>query len=380
MTNPTPPGNSLKSSLPQLFSPRIRTRCGALLFLLTFAFGSTLSAAEAVCPRSAEYTIYLKGENHVNEADIAFRNTIEALSPKNLFHYCVEGTLPDNYLTSVYDPFQESSSAGNIKTLLSLEDPLTFLLALLFTYRDFALANSIYQAEVETASEEEKAQLQAVLNYYDFKKNLVTLITTNTIGYNLWLELANNIEVQESPELHNLFFEITKFAQEVVLLQDNEIEPVCANPEALTTLGDSFNWAVIYTYLIQELIDSASDNLLAQGVDKKLLMRFLFYPKFEEDFPTERELQSVRYQKLKESCNRHLRLELRNNSFINNLMHAFSRAKESRLPFIVILGNHHISEVYQALREKGYPVEVIFDNNRFLEEILGNYSSISADS
>ena len=106
----------------------------------------------------------------------------------------------------------------------------------------------------------------------------------------------------------------------------------------------------------------------------------MFYPRLEEDAPANRTTQAEVYQLLRNATNEHLRIELRNKSFIENLVHAFSLAKDSRLPFIAVLGNNHVSEVYQTLKSESYPVEVIFDNNRFLEELLGNSSTLSTDS
>jgi len=302
------------------------------------------------------------------------------LSQENLCHYCVEGTLPDEYLTSVYNPFQESPNAGQINTLHELEDPLTFFLALLFTYRDFALLDPKYREEAGFTNGEEKRQLQAVLDYYDFRKNLITLTTTNSIGHNLWFKLSHNQDILKSPEHKNLFLQITKYALGVALLQDSDIEPICSDPTPLETLKDSFNWAVLYTYLIQELLKEEETELISKGVDVMLLQRFLFYPRLEETALDDRVTQAKVYQSLREESNEHLRMELRNKSFIDNLIHAFSLAKDSKLPFIVILGNNHISEVYQKLKSAGYPIEVISDDNCFLEEILGNPSTLSADS
>lgn len=333
-----------------------------------------------MCPRSAEYTIYLKGENHVNPEDTALRDTIEFLTQESLIHYCTEGTLPDDYLTSAYDPFLKSPNAGNINTLHELEDPLTFFLALLFTYRGFALLDPKYQEEVHAANGEEKEQLQAVLDYYDFRKNLITLITTNSIGHNLWFNLSYNQDILKSPEHKKLFLQITKYVLGVALLQDSDIEPICSDPIPLKALEKSLNWAVLYTYLIQELLEEKETELISKGVNLRLLQRFLFYPRLEEDAPANRTTQAEVYQLLRNATNEHLRIELRNKSFIENLAHAFSLAKDSRLPFIAVLGNNHVSEIYQTLKSEGYPVEVIFDNNRFLEEILGNSSTLSTDS
>jgi hypothetical protein len=342
------------------------------VLLYLFAFTSIVSAQDFTCPRSAEYTIYLKGENHINPEDIAFRTTVESLSQEKLFHYCVEGSLSQNYETFIYDPFQETPNARNPNTLLDLEDPLTLFLALLFTYRDFALLDPKYKEELRVASNEDKEQLRAALDYYDFRKNLIKLITTNSIGYSLWSKVANNDDIQHHSECKNLVLEITKYAHEVTLLQSNEIEPVCSNPMPLSTLGTSFSWAVLYTYLIQTLLEQAGTELTAKGVNIELLRRFLFYPRLETTTPSEAIQQATIYQALKDESIQHLRLDLRNKFFTDNLMHAFALAKDSRLPFIIILGNDHILPVYQSLRQEGYPVEIIFDNNRFLEKILGN--------
>lgn len=257
---------------------------------------------------------------------------------------------------------------------------MTLFLSLLFTYRDFALLDPKYKEEVQAVNGEEKAQLQAVLDYYDFRKNLITLIATNSIGYNLWLKLAENQDIQKSPEYRDLFLNITEYAQNIILLQDSVIEPICSDPTPLENLEDSFNWAVLYTYLIQGLLEEESAELSAKAVNVELLQRFLFYPRLEEAISTKRSTQAENYQALKDYSLKHLRLELRNKAFISNLIHAFSLAKDSRFPFIAILGNNHIPEVYQTLKNQGYPVEIIVNHIHFLEEVLGNSSLLSADS
>ena len=351
----------------------------ALLLPIVY-FASVLFGNEETCPLNAQSTIYLKGESHVNPKDVVFRETIGALSYENRIYYCVEGTIPEDHLTSVYNPFLESASPGMLRTLTDLEDPWCFFLALLFTYRDFALNQPTYQEVVRTATENEKEEIQAVLDYYDFRKNLITLITTTSMGYYSWTKLATNEGIRKNPEIHNLFYNITEYAHQVPLIQAEEIEPVCSDPEMLSHWGDSFEWATLYTHWILSVFDELENEIIESGINVHLLRRFLLYPLLEAGSPEEGINIADQYRYLKELSMKHVQTECRNKAFIKNLRNIPSLIKGTHLPLIVILGNNHIHEVYQALHGEGYPVEIVFDNDTFLEKILGNLTCSLTDS